>query len=971
MKSPRLHEILRTDELARRPSRPADYQTECRVLNRLAEAMTESPGSVLQKLVDTALELCQAGSSGVSLLETEAGEPVFRWRAVAGEFAPHVGGATPRDFSPCGVVLDLNQMQLMADPARVYPYIGELHSRVAEVLLVPFHRDGQPLGTVWVVAHTDDRKFDAEDARLMTSLARFASSAVQALSAESDAQRDGEKLRDAKTRLESTLDAASVATWVWDVPSNRVFGDRNLAKLLSMSPADVDGGPLEKYLKVIHADDLVSVSQEIERTLSEGGPFEVECRIVQPGGDVRWVVARGRVERDPNGVPLQFPGVVIDVTERKHAEERERALANEAAMASAKFKAVFDQSFVYAGVMTVDGILVDVNRSAVERCGYRREDVLGKPFWETGWWRGSQAVQERVRKATAQAAAGRTIREELPYFFADGTERIADFTMNPVRDESGRVAFLVPTGLDITDRKRAEDDRQKFVSLAEQSRDFIGIASLEGRFEYVNRAGRALIGLDSSSELSALGLADLAVAGLRQFMADTVIPTALTSDHWQGDVSFQNVRTGEPILMEQVVFLIRDPRSGEPFHLATVARDIREKKQSEYDLRTADRRKDEFLATLAHELRNPLAAISNAVQLLRYASSDPAAANESRALIERQVRQLARLVDDLLDVSRISSGKLILRREPAELTGIVRSAQETSRPVIEANGHHLTVELPSRPIHLDADPARLAQVFLNLLTNAAKYSEAGGRIAVKVDQVGSEARVRIKDSGIGISPEMLPKIFELFTQVDRSLERSQGGLGIGLTLVKRLVEMHGGRVEAQSEGPGRGSEFTVWLPAQSEAPPDEFPASANPGTSAEPSATRPKRILVVDDNHDAAKTLSMLLQLSGNDVRTSHDGIAALKESEVFRPDLLLLDIGLPGLNGYEVAQRVRANPELSGVTLVAVTGWVQEDDRRRCREVGFDHHLAKPVDLSAVENILSEIPNRSEAQRGNGLPLG
>jgi len=365
-------------------------------------------------------------------------------------------------------------------------------------------------------------------------------------------------------------------------------------------------------------------------------------------------------------------------------------------------------------------------------------------------------------------------------------------------------------------------------------------------------------------------------------------------------------------------------------------------------LKDADRRKDEFLAVLAHELRNPLAPVRNAIEILRATPAPTPQLQWTQDVIDRQVRQLSRLVDDLLDVSRITSGKIELRKERVELGDAVRIALESSRPLIERGGHELSVQLPSEPIRLEADLARLAQVLSNLLNNAAKYTRPGGHIWVSAERLGSSAAIRVRDNGIGITPTMLTRIFEMFTQLPGSGVHSQGGLGIGLTLVRRLVELHGGSVEARSEGIGKGSEFVVTLPlAGVESANDVQPAT--PGAERD---ARPRRILVVDDNRDAADSLCMLLKSRGHQIRVAYDGLEAVGAAVAFRPDVVLLDIGLPKLSGYEAARRIR---EAGGADalLVAVTGWGQDEDRRRAREAGFDHHLTKPVDPVAISRLI------------------
>jgi PAS domain S-box-containing protein len=366
-------------------------------------------------------------------------------------------------------------------------------------------------------------------------------------------------------------------------------------------------------------------------------------------------------------------------------------------------------------------------------------------------------------------------------------------------------------------------------------------------------------------------------------------------------------------------------------------------------LRDADQRKDEFLATLAHELRNPLAPIRNGLEVLRLDGMGSDLFGEIRSMMERQLSQMVRLVDDLLDVSRITRNKLELRKEQVLLSTVLNSAVETSRPLMEQSGHNFSLEVPSEPIHLDADLTRLAQVFSNLLNNAAKYTEPGGQISLTGLINDGEVEVRVRDNGLGIPAEALPRIFEMFSQVDGNMERAQGGLGIGLTLVRRLVAMHGGSVEATSDGPGKGSEFVIRLPVVESIC---QPATRNDDHATEPTAKW--RILVVDDNKDAAISVGMMLKLLGHQTLTVHDGLAAVESAEKFRPDIILLDIGLPKLNGYDACRLIREQPWSKGMEVVAVTGWGQEEDRRRSREAGFDHHLVKPIELDSLRGLLA-----------------
>jgi CheY-like chemotaxis protein/two-component sensor histidine kinase len=367
-------------------------------------------------------------------------------------------------------------------------------------------------------------------------------------------------------------------------------------------------------------------------------------------------------------------------------------------------------------------------------------------------------------------------------------------------------------------------------------------------------------------------------------------------------------------------------------------------------LKDGDRHKDEFLAMLAHELRNPLAPIRNAAEILKVEAPPNGNLRRATTVIERQIDQMNRLIDDLLDVSRITRGKIELRKEHVDLASVVNHAVDASAPLIERGGHRLHVTLPAEPVYFAADPARLSQVLANLLNNAAKYTNQGGTIELSASRDGDSVVLRVRDNGIGIPPGMTTRIFELFTQVDRSLERSEGGLGIGLTLVQRIVEMHGGVVECHSAGPGTGSEFTIRLPVV-----DDVRRPRETGNSAVRIPTPvPRRVLVVDNNHDAADSMAMLLRMTGNHVHTAYDGDEALRAVSSFEPEIVLLDIGLPTINGYEVARQIRTQDGGSKRLLIAMTGWGQAEDRRRSKEAGFDEHLTKPVEFGVVQRIMS-----------------
>jgi signal transduction histidine kinase len=402
---------------------------------------------------------------------------------------------------------------------------------------------------------------------------------------------------------------------------------------------------------------------------------------------------------------------------------------------------------------------------------------------------------------------------------------------------------------------------------------------------------------------------------------------------------------------------------------ASLKAEMDERNRLDAALREADRRKDEFLAVLAHELRNPLAPILNAVSVLRAQVRAPGELEYCRDVIERQVQHLARLVDDVLDVARFTQGKFEMRPEAVDLQTIVARAVEASRPFLDAASQSLTVSLPDEAVALSADAVRMVQVLSNLLHNAAKYGGTGGKVSVAAevrtadDGASREVEIRVTDGGIGIAPDVLPHVFEPFVQADRSIARAKGGLGIGLTLVKRIVELHGGTVEARSEGLGRGSEFVVRIPVRAST----LPADAEERPDADGRPRRKRRVLVVDDNGPSADSMSILLRKMGHEVATAYDGEDAVETARTFRPDLALLDIGLPVIDGYEVARRIRRQPGGESVALVALTGWGLEEDRRRSREAGFDRHVVKPVDRATLERVLES--SREEQTLGACRP--
>ena len=528
----------------------------------------------------------------------------------------------------------------------------------------------------------------------------------------------------------------------------------------------------------------------------------------------------------------------------------------------------------------------------------------------------------------------------------------AEETLRAVR--SGEVDALVVTGADgerVYTLQGADHPYRALIESMQQGAVCLGV---DGTVLYCNRRFAGMVATPQEKVIGAAA-AGFVLAEQRPLFAEMLRQGRGAGG--RGELLLAR-GDGPPIPAEIVLSSLP---LGDAEVVCMVVSDLTEQKKHQ-DLLEVNRRKDEFLAMLAHELRNPLAPIRNALYLMKQGDVDRAPAEEVRTMMERQVEHLARLIDDLMDISRISTGKVELRPEEVDLANLIARATEVSRPLIEQRGQLLSVDLPAVPIRLRADPTRLEQVIDNLLTNAAKYSDPGGRIALSARLEGDWAVVRLKDSGIGIAPKKLPHIFDLFVQAEWRLERSQGGLGIGLSLVRSLVGMHGGQVSATSEGLGLGSEFVVRLPA--------LPSRPQAAPAEDLSFVAPKaeelprwRVLVVDDNADSAQSMALLLgRMWGQLVEVALDGEEALARASSFRPDLVLLDLGLPGLSGYDVAERLRGPAGSDAPMLVAMTGWGNDDDLRRSSAAGFAHHLVKPVDLDRLRALIAEGPPATPA---------
>jgi PAS domain S-box-containing protein len=564
--------------------------------------------------------------------------------------------------------------------------------------------------------------------------------------------------------------------------------------------------------------------------------------------------------------------------------------------------------------------------------------------------------RERARAQIRDAVARKGMLElECRVFLADGSVGWTDTRAVPMLDANGEITEWIGMVTNVTARKNAEADlanqRRMYEAILTNTPDLAYVWDPEHRFIYANEGLLRMWGRTWDEAIGKTCL-ELGYEPWHAEMHDREIDQIIaTRQPLRGEVPFNGAfgRRFYDYLLVPVI-----GASGEVEAVAGTTRDVTERKQMEGSLIDADRRKDEFLATLAHELRNPLAPIRNAVHLLKAGNPTEDNVRAAREIIDRQVHHMVRLVDDLMDVSRITLGQVNLRYERVSLRRVIDDALEAAAPAIEAGNHRLVVDVPGASLQLEGDATRLSQVFQNLLDNAAKYTPPGGTITLRAELRGEQIVVSVRDTGIGITPDAQIRVFELFTRVHPSDRIKTSGLGIGLSLAKKLIDLHLGSIEVHSEGAGSGSEFIVTLPAvgaaQAPAPTvDNLIALVKPAS---------QRVLVVDDNRDAAESLGMLLEMEHCKVAVAFDGLRALEALETFKPDIALLDIGMPGMDGYELARRIRATPRGRNLVLVALTGWSQADDKKRASDAGFDEHLTKPVD----PEVLSRVLNRSRS---------
>ncbi|MEW4567045.1 PAS domain S-box protein [Tautonia sp. JC769] len=754
-------------------------------------------------------------------------------------------------------------------------------------------------------------------------------------------RKEAERERSALlSRLTTLVDNTPLGVIEWDARFVVTRWSGQAEKLFGWTAAEVLGKRIDEIPLLF--EDREQVEGIRDRLLDPASRFVVaQNRNRSRAGDERSCEWYNSVLHDESGRMVAVLSLVLDVTERRRIEERLRSERERVQLVADAVPALMSYIDKYA-------YYAMNNRSYETWFAVRREDALGKHMRDV---LGENAWETLIPHVEA-VLTGKVVNYEAEVPYREGGTRWINATYIPDVGEGGEVRGFVAHVTDITERHQREEQLReseaRFRQLAEAMPQIVWVTDREGKVTYLSRHWEAYTG-----------------TSIEQGMGDRWIDCVHPDDRpallrtWHA-----SIREGSPYRAE---YRLRDRDGVDRWHMdlgvpvydatGRVLRwygsitDIDEPKRLAEALQDADRRKDEFLATLAHELRNPLAPIRHAVALLRRQGPPDPELMAHRDVIDRQIANMARLLDDLLDVSRITRNKLELRRERIDLQAIVRMAVETSRPLIEVGGHALVVDVPPGPIMLDADPTRLSQVIANLLNNAAKYSDSSGTITLSAREGDGGVEVSVRDTGIGIDEEHLGRIFEIFSQVEPALHRSQGGLGIGLALVKGLVHLHGGSVEARSDGVGTGSEFLIHLPV---AGPLESPRPAV--APEEPGDFAFARLLLVDDHQDAARTLGKLLTLSGLEVQLAYDGASAIERVATFQPEVVVLDIGLPDMDGYEVARRIRKQPGGPARTLIALTGWGQESDRLRSLEAGFDTHLVKPVDPEELIALLHRV---------------
>jgi PAS domain S-box-containing protein len=793
--------------------------------------------------------------------------------------------------------------------------------------------------------------FDVAAALAFAFSAAFILAAIEAMHrARARLHREVEQRRSAEAEMvralelsDTTLASIGDGVIVTDAEGRIVSMNREAEGLTEWASSEAVGRPLEEVFRILREHDRRPADNPVARALREG-------RIANLANHTLLVSRNGReIPIEDSAAPIRrgdgpVQGAVLvfrDATVERRAHE-----------ASVRLAAIVESSGDAILTKTLDGTIRTWNRGAERLFGYKADEIIGRSITTLI---PSERLQEEPEIIERLKSGQQYERLETVRLTKGGRRIIVSLSVSPLRDAEGEVVGASKIVHDVTDVVAAREELAREKELLATTLASIGdgviVTDAQGCVTFLNPEAERLTGwtLDDARGEALPDVFRIVGETTREAVKNPV-----------DEVLRRNAVVG---LANHTILIARDGSeraiddSAAPIRVngalsgvVLVFRDVSERRRADAILREEDRRKDEFLAILSHELRNPIAPIGMAVDLMRKKGPGDPELRELWDIIERQTNQLARLLDDLLDVSRIVSGKIVLRPEQVSLGLAVSSAVEAVRPAVRARGHKLTVELPPEPVYVEGDLARLAQVFTNILHNAVRYTDPGGKISISIEREGSDALVRVRDSGIGLTVDQMSRIFQMFAQANRLTDGIQQGLGVGLALSRKLVELHRGRIEVKSGGVGRGSEFVVRLPVTIRVEPESPTALAAAGPTV---ASPGLRILIADDNADSVTTLSWSLEHSGHEVRTASDGIAAVQVAREFRPQLALLDIGMPRLNGYDAAREIR---KMLGdeVTLVAVTGWGQEEDKRRAREAGFDRHVTKPIDIETLDRMVA-----------------
>jgi PAS domain S-box-containing protein len=806
-------------------------------------------------------------------------------------------------------------------------------------------------------------------------------------------RRAEEALRKQSEWLRVTL--ASIGDGVISTDAQGLVTFMNVvAESLTGWPSDEAlGRPLPEVFHIVNEQTLEPVDNPAFRALREGavvGLANHTVLIARDGSQLPIDDSAAPIRDEAGGVA----GAVLvfrDVTERRLEEERERRLLEEAAIANAKFRAFFEQGALFAGIMDVDGTIIEPNRLSWEGCGFTREQVIGKPFWAGPWWARSADLVERIRAGSAQAAAGEMFRAEMPYFVADGSQRIADVIIQPIKDEAGRIVFLAPTGTDITVRKEAEQalraSEEFSRTVIESSPDRIAVLDLDGRLLMKNTSGMSLMEMDDIALFLGRQWVDLwpeeSRSLVRKAMADAY---AGATGHFRG---LGPTVKGTPKMWDVIVTPVRDG-DGRIARLVASSRDVTglmaieadrerllaEERHAREIAEAASRAKDEFLATVSHELRTPLNAILGWARLLSGGKLDDQMEARGLKAIEQNARAQAQLIEDLLDVSRIISGKFRLNNQPTQISRTIEAAIDSVRPTAEAKGVRLQVVLDPDAGPVSGDAGRLQQVVWNLLSNAVKFTPRGGQVQVRLMRINSHIELIVTDTGQGIGAELLPRVFDRFWQADGSSTRTHGGLGLGLALVRHIIELHGGSVAAYSPGQDKGATFTVRLPLMViHAKPDDnervHPRVSGDGALRFDSSLSLEavKVLVVDDEPETLLLLSTVLTRCGAYVKTASSAEEGFREVQRWLPDVIVSDIGMPGEDGYSFIARVKTWMRETGtwIPAMALTAYARAEDRMRALAAGYQIHVAKPVEPAELVAVLVSLVERPTTPWGTG----